>query len=200
VFVVTVLCKRLKTSNISFLTALFTASLEVSISHYLAQTTNNGTLGSFSSRIPTSLVLLHTTYTCAFKPGCLMSHNWLHTPDCKVLNEFTFPVFREPTDNNWETSRIATINGRACRAKFCAGVRRDVKTGAGVANPCERLSRSTSRCCVGPILCPNRGFLFRLCTTLLKLRSYDLRPNYKVEIIRSTAQVVAGSTFRSCPI
>ncbi len=41
----------------------------------------------FSSRIPTSLVLLHTTYTCAFKPGCLMSHNWLHTPDCKVLNE-----------------------------------------------------------------------------------------------------------------
>jgi len=30
---------------------------------------------------------LHTTYTCAFKPGCLMSHNWLHTPDCKVLNE-----------------------------------------------------------------------------------------------------------------
>jgi len=33
------------------------------------------------------LVLLHTTYTCAFKPGCLMSHNWLHTPDCKVLNE-----------------------------------------------------------------------------------------------------------------
>ena len=21
---------------------------------------------------------------CAFKPGCLMSHNWLNTPDCKV--------------------------------------------------------------------------------------------------------------------
>ena len=21
------------------------------------------------------------------QPGCLMSHNWLHTPDCKVLNE-----------------------------------------------------------------------------------------------------------------
>jgi hypothetical protein len=40
-----------------------------------------------NSRSPTSLVLLHTTYTCAFKPGCLMSHNWLHTPDCKVLNE-----------------------------------------------------------------------------------------------------------------
>ena len=52
-------------------------------------TTNNGTLGSFSSRIPTSLVLLHTTYTCAFKPGCRMSHNWLHTPDCKVLNEYS---------------------------------------------------------------------------------------------------------------
>jgi len=47
----------------------------------------NYQLGSFSSRIPTSLVLLHTTYTCAFKPGCLMSHNWLHTPDYKVLNE-----------------------------------------------------------------------------------------------------------------
>jgi hypothetical protein len=30
------------------------------------------------------LVLLHTTYTCASKPGCLMTHNWLHTPDCKV--------------------------------------------------------------------------------------------------------------------
>ena len=59
------------------------------IPRYLAQTTNNGTLGSFSSRIPTSLVLLHTTYTCTFKPGCLMSHNWLHTPDCKVLNEMS---------------------------------------------------------------------------------------------------------------
>jgi hypothetical protein len=30
------------------------------------------------------LGLSHTTYTCAFKPGCLTSHNWLHTPDCKV--------------------------------------------------------------------------------------------------------------------
>ncbi len=29
-------------------------------------------------------VLLHTTYTYAFKPGCLMSHYWLHTPDCKL--------------------------------------------------------------------------------------------------------------------
>ncbi len=68
----------------SFLTALFTASLEVSTFRYLVQTTNNGTLGSFSNRTPTSLVLLHTTYTCAFKPGCLMSHHWLHTPDCKL--------------------------------------------------------------------------------------------------------------------
>ncbi len=33
------------------------------------------------------LVLLHTTYTCAFKPGCLMSHNWPHTPVCKESNE-----------------------------------------------------------------------------------------------------------------
>ncbi len=52
---------------------------EVSTFGYLAQTTNNGTLGSFSNRTPTSLVLLHTTYTCAFTPGCLMSHYWLHT-------------------------------------------------------------------------------------------------------------------------
>jgi len=74
----------LKGSNISFVTALFTASSEVSTFRYLAQATNNGTLGSFSNRTPTSLVLLHTTYTCAFKPGCLMSHCWLHTPDCKL--------------------------------------------------------------------------------------------------------------------
>jgi len=78
---------RCDLSNISCLTALFTTSLEVSTSRYLAQTTNNGTLGSFSNRTPTSLVLSHTTYTCAFKPGCLISHNWLHTPDCKVRNE-----------------------------------------------------------------------------------------------------------------
>ena len=25
--------------------------------------------------------------TCPFQPGCLMSHNWLHTPNCKVSNE-----------------------------------------------------------------------------------------------------------------
>jgi len=43
------------------------------------------TLGCFSNRTPTSLVLLHTTYTCAFKPVCLLSHNWLYTPDCKAL-------------------------------------------------------------------------------------------------------------------
>ncbi len=42
------------------------------------------TLGSFSNTTPTSLVLLHTTYTCAFKLGCLLSHNWLHTPDCRL--------------------------------------------------------------------------------------------------------------------
>jgi len=84
------ICLSILTTALYHLThacSFFTASLEVSISHYLAQTTNNGTLGSFLSRIPTSLVLLHTTYTCAFKSGCLMSHNWLHTPDCKVLNE-----------------------------------------------------------------------------------------------------------------
>jgi len=27
-----------------------------------------------------------TTYTCVFKPGCLTSHNWLHTQDCKASN------------------------------------------------------------------------------------------------------------------
>ena len=64
VFVVTVLCKRLKMSNISFLTALFTASLEVSISRYLAQTTNNETLIFFSSRTPTSLIVAHHIYLC----------------------------------------------------------------------------------------------------------------------------------------
>ena len=94
-FAVTVLCKRLKMSNISFLTALFSASLEVSTFHYSAKTTNNGTSGSFSNRTPTSMILLHTTYTCGFKPGCLMSHNWLHTPDSKVLNEMISMVRAE---------------------------------------------------------------------------------------------------------
>ncbi len=28
-----------------------------------------------------------TDATCAFKPGCLMSPKWLHTPDCKVSTE-----------------------------------------------------------------------------------------------------------------
>ena len=32
------------------------------------------------------LLSLHGKQTCAFKPGCLMSHSWLHTPDCKVSN------------------------------------------------------------------------------------------------------------------
>ncbi len=34
--------------------------------------------------LSTSLVLSHIIYTCAFKPGCIMSHDCLHTPDCKV--------------------------------------------------------------------------------------------------------------------
>ena len=46
-FVITVPCKRLKMSNISFLTALFIASLEVSTFGYLAQTTDNRTLYFF---------------------------------------------------------------------------------------------------------------------------------------------------------
>ena len=28
--------------------------------------------------------MLYQEHTCAFKPGCLMSHNWLHNPDCKI--------------------------------------------------------------------------------------------------------------------
>ena len=56
---------------------------------YLAQTTNNRMLDSFPNRTPTSLNLLHTTCTYAFKSGCLMSYNWLHDPDCKVSNEVT---------------------------------------------------------------------------------------------------------------
>ena len=59
------------------------------VNMYLAQTTNNRTLGSFPNRTPTSLVLLHTTCTYTFKPGCLMSYNWLHDPDCKVSKEVT---------------------------------------------------------------------------------------------------------------
>ncbi len=30
--------------------------------------------------------LQHIDFTCAVKPGCLMSHNWLHTPDCMYLH------------------------------------------------------------------------------------------------------------------
>ena len=36
------------------------------------------------SRTLISLMLWHTTSTCAPKPGCLMSYIWLHTPDCKT--------------------------------------------------------------------------------------------------------------------
>ncbi len=35
----------------------------------------------------TSLILLRITFTCALKPGRVMSHNWLHTPDSRLLNE-----------------------------------------------------------------------------------------------------------------
>ena len=53
VFVVTFLCQRLKMSDISLLTALFTASLEVSTFRYLAHIINNGTLGSlFRTELP----------------------------------------------------------------------------------------------------------------------------------------------------
>ena len=39
---------------------------------------------TFLIRVLTSLMLWHTTLTCASKPGCLMSHTSLHTPDCKA--------------------------------------------------------------------------------------------------------------------
>ncbi len=47
---------------------------------------------AYLKRTSTSLVLLHTAYVCAFKPGCLMSHNWLHTSDCNVckINEMNY--------------------------------------------------------------------------------------------------------------
>ena len=39
-------------------------------------------------RTPHTHVLSETfPVPCPFKPRCLTSHNWLHTPDCKVLNE-----------------------------------------------------------------------------------------------------------------
>jgi len=31
-----------------------------------------------------SILACTVEYACAFKPGCLMSHNWLHTPDFEV--------------------------------------------------------------------------------------------------------------------
>ncbi len=82
-FVVTVLCKRLKTSNISFLTALFTASLEVSISHYLAQTTNNGTLGFFEQNSHQLGFVAHHIHLCF--QARMFDESQL--ADYKVLNE-----------------------------------------------------------------------------------------------------------------
>ena len=68
VFAVTVLCKRSKTGNISFLSP---CSL-VSTSCYLAKTINNRNLCFFLDRTPTSLISLHATYLSAFNPGYLM--------------------------------------------------------------------------------------------------------------------------------
>ena len=79
-------CKQLKMSNTFCLTALLTASSGGNTFLCLVQITNSGTLGSSLSKMLTNLVLWHTTFTCASKPGCLMSHIWLHTPDCKALN------------------------------------------------------------------------------------------------------------------
>ena len=38
-----------------------------------------------SVKLPALTHVEHFT-DCAFKPRCPVSHNWLHTPDCKVLN------------------------------------------------------------------------------------------------------------------
>ncbi len=46
---------------------------------------NKHLLGSSTSVVHDN-PCLDTTYTCAFKPECLMSHSWLHTPDCEVSN------------------------------------------------------------------------------------------------------------------
>ncbi len=37
----------------------------------------------------------------------------------------------QPCQEKVKTSRSTTINGRACRAKFCVGLRQDLGTGAG---------------------------------------------------------------------
>ena len=39
---------------------------------------------SFWSIMLTPCLVLPATFTCAFMPGCLMSHIWLHTTDCKL--------------------------------------------------------------------------------------------------------------------
>ena len=33
-----------------------------------------------------SMLVLHSTFSCAFRPGCLIGHAWLHTVDCEVLH------------------------------------------------------------------------------------------------------------------
>jgi len=47
-------------------------------------------------------------YTRAFKPGCLMSHNWLHTPDCKIQNE-TLHQFTQKKDGAFTLSSPWTM-------------------------------------------------------------------------------------------
>jgi len=38
--------------------------------------------GSEGQNCRAYLIILHITFTCAIKPGCLMCHKQLHTPDC----------------------------------------------------------------------------------------------------------------------
>ena len=73
-------CKQLKMSNTCCLTALFTASTLLSggnTSLCLVQINNSGTLGSSLSRMLTTLVMWHTTFTCALSDE-------INTPDCKA--------------------------------------------------------------------------------------------------------------------
>jgi hypothetical protein len=33
------------------------------------------------------MIFWHVAFSCDHEPGYLVSHNWLHTPDCNILSE-----------------------------------------------------------------------------------------------------------------
>ena len=54
-------------------------------------------------------VLSHITYTCVFKPGCLMSHNWLHTPAQTVMYKMKtseMSVLQIHTPTSWKAQQL----------------------------------------------------------------------------------------------